>query len=238
MSPLSPFRAIVRAGALPMVLLVVGSCARFGRSETTLPDHMDQHQAQLSRMQTALVMGDLEGAREPARWLAEHTEHPDLPQGVMSPVEDMRAFARSVVRSASVSDAARCGAEMAAACGRCHQAAGSGPWLQHNTMPEMGRETAQHMQRHLWAMDRMWEGLIGASDQAWNRGATAFAEDPLSLEAGDSGNQEVLTLARQVHELGAVARLQPPDHRAGVYARLVVTCAQCHALVGLSRTLR
>lgn len=238
MLPLSPFRAIMRAGALPMTLLLVGGCALFGRSETTLPDHMDQHWNRLDQVQSALFIGDLEGAREPARWLAEHTEHPDLPQGVLSPVEDMRAFGRSVVRSTSVSDAARCAAEMAAACGRCHQAAGSGPWLQQNTMPEAGREARPHMRRHLWAMNRMWEGMAGASDQAWSRGATALAEDPLSLEVGDGGTQEVLALARQVHELGAVARAQPRNDRAGVYARLVVACAQCHSLMGVTATVR
>lgn len=233
MLPPDPCRALARAGALPTLLLLVGGCALFGRSQGTLPDHMESHWAQVGQVQTALVFGDLEGAREPARWLAEHPEHPDLPQGVMSPVEDMRAFARSVIRAGSLADASRCAAEMGAACGRCHQASGGGPRLLQNTMPETGTAPDKHMARHLWAADRLWEGLVAPSDQAWRLGANALAEDPLFVELGDQGSQEVLTLARQVHALGATARATQPDHRAGVYARLMVACAQCHGLLGV-----
>lgn len=226
-------RALARAGALPTLLLLAGGCALFGRSEGSLPDHMESHWTQVGQVQTALVFGDLEGAREPARWLAEHPEHPDLPQGVMSPVEDMRAFARSVVRAGSVADASRCAAEMGAACGRCHQASGSGPLVRQNTMPETGAAPQKHMARHLWAADRLWEGLVAPSEEAWRLGADALAEDPLFVDMGDHASTEVMTLARQVHALGATARNTQPDHRAGVYARLMVSCAQCHALVGV-----
>jgi cytochrome c553 len=29
-------------------------------------------------------------------------------------------------------------------------------------------------------------------------------------------------------------RLQDPDHRAGIYGRLLGTCARCHSLMGIT----
>ena len=227
-----PKRLTWRTAALPTLVLTAG-CALFASAESTLPEHMVGHWAQAGEIQTALVHGDLEAAREPARWLAEHPEHPGLPQGVLSPVEDMRAFARSVLRAESIADAARCTAEMAAACGRCHQASDGGPKLDGASMPPSGPTSVQHMGRHLWAADRMWDGLVGPSDRMWQLGATALAEDPLFLDTGDTENHEVATLAKEVHALGVTARNQMPDSRAGLYGRLLVTCARCHALVGV-----
>lgn len=227
-------------GALLLVLAcLAASCAAFGRSESTLPQHMDAHFTEVSEVQTALVAGDLEATRKPARWLAEHEQHPDLPQGVKSPMEDLRAFARSVLRAQSVADASRCTGEMGAACGRCHAASGAGPHFRMESMAPSGETTSGHMMRHDWAMERMWEGLVGPSDQLWESGATALTADPIFVAGDDRGGKEALQLAREVHDLGATARLQEPDHRAGIYGRLLTTCAHCHQLVGIQvRTLR
>ncbi|MGD8322427.1 MAG: hypothetical protein PVJ02_18385 [Gemmatimonadota bacterium] len=194
---------------------------------------MDAHFSEVGAVQAALVAGDLEATREPARWLAEHDQHPDLPQGVNSPMEDLRAFARSVLRAASVADAARCTGEMAAACGRCHAAAGNGPTFRMTSMAPSGETTTGHMMRHDWAMERMWEGLVGPSDRLWEMGATALTADPIFVGGDERGGQEAMQLAREVHDLGATARTQEPEHRAGIYGRLLTTCARCHQLVGI-----
>lgn len=230
MSAPRPIREFVPRGLLPTLLFAAG-CAVFGRADSTLPEHMDGHWTQADQMRAALLFGDLDGSRESARWLAEHAEHPALPKGVLSPVEDMRAFARSVLRADIVADAARCTSEMAGACGRCHRASGTTVPVQENTMPASGLEPARHMLRHKWAADRMWEGLVAPSDRMWELGATALIEEPLF--AGDDA--EVQALARKIHGLGATARGQPADHRPGIYARLVATCAECHALMSVGR---
>lgn len=221
-------------GAFPLIfVLVAGACALSGRSGSTLPQHMEAHFQQVGEVQAALVAGNLEATRSPSQWLAEHQEHPDLPQGVKSPMEDLRAFARSVLRAQSVADAARSTGEMGAACGRCHTAAGAGPIFRVESMAPAGDTPSGHMMRHDWAMNRMWEGLVGPSDRLWETGATALTADPIILGGDERGGKEALQLAREVHDLGATARLQDPDHRAGIYGRLLTTCARCHQLMGI-----
>ncbi len=226
-------RSLVRVGALPLLLVAAGACAVLGRSGPSLSQDMDGHYTQVGMVQDAVVRGDLEAAREPARWLAEHPQHPDLPQGVKSPMEDMRMHARSVMRSVDVADAARATAEMAAACGRCHQATGAGPDPVLWTMAPAGQSAPRQMERHLWAVQRMWEGLVAPSDRQWQQGATALVDDPLFQEANVGGGPEVAKLAREVHDLGVTALQRGPDARAGVYGRLLSTCVTCHRQMGV-----
>ena len=90
------------------------------------------------------------------------------------------------------------------------------------------------MLRHAWGTDRMWDGLLTPSDALWESGATALSEDPLFLADDESGT-EAAVLAREVHLLAIEARrLQDPDHRAGIYGRLLGACARCHSLMGIT----
>ncbi len=226
--------SVARAGVALCLFAAAAACAALGRSGPSLVDHMDDHHSRSHEVQAALVRGNLSAARDPALWLAEHAQHPDLPQGVLSPVEDVRVFARSVTRAASLPDAARCASEMAAGCGRCHAAAGVDVRVQDGTMPPAGQAPTLHMLRHAWAADRMWDGLLNPSDALWESGSTALSEDPLFLADDETGTETAL-LARDVHLLGIEARrLQDPDHRAGIYGRLLRTCARCHSLMGIT----
>ncbi len=195
---------------------------------------MEGHYAQVGQVQEAIVKGDLDAARAPARWLAEHPQHPDLPQGVKSPMEDMRVQARSVVRAVDLTDAARATAEMAAACGRCHRSAGAGPDPETWTMAPPGAGAPRQMARHLWAVDRMWEGLVAPSDRLWQQGATALIDDPLFQGEDQAAGPDVARLAREVHDLGVTANGREADGRAAVYGRLLTTCTTCHRKMGIS----
>src|SRR5262245_53079650 len=73
-------------------------------------------------------------------------------------------------------------ANTAAVCGQCHAAAGSGP-----SFPEADDADAElglsdtlgdRMERHAWAANRMWEGLIAPSDSAWRAGSAELASVP------------------------------------------------------------
>ena len=83
------------------------------------------------------------------------------------------------------------------------------------------------MVRHLWAADRMWEGLVGPSDDAWLAGSSALAGS-LSLPSGNvRGPEELL---RQVGALAGEAETATgQEARAEIYGRLLGTCSQCHA---------
>lgn len=232
-SPKSLFGAGRLCAGLTIMGLLTG-CSLFGRSESTLEDHMQAHFSLVGEVQSAIIQGDLERARQAGLRLAEHPEHQDLPQGIKNPIEDVRAFSRSVSRSTSIQDAARCTAEIGAACGRCHRAAGVGPQLQTSVMPPPGAASGTHMLRHAWAADRLWEGLVVPSDRLWQAGAVALTEDPI-FSPDDIGGQEARVLAREIHDLGAEARrLEDPGMRSGILGRILGTCADCHALKGIT----
>jgi cytochrome c553 len=232
-SPTSSSGAGRLAAGLLLTALVTG-CALFGRSESTLDDHMQSHFSLVGEVQSAIIQGDLERAHQAALRLAEHPEHPDLPQGIENPIEDVRAFSRSVSRSPSIQDAARCTAEIGAACGRCHRAAEVGPRLETQVMPPPGAAAGTHMLRHAWAADRLWEGLVVPSDRLWEAGAVALTEDPI-FSPDDVGGQEAQVLAREIHDLGTEARrLEDPAMRSGIFGRVLGTCAHCHALKGIT----
>ncbi|MDH5589171.1 MAG: hypothetical protein OEZ65_02560 [Gemmatimonadota bacterium] len=231
----STLRPIAPGLAALFVVVALTDCASAPTSGNTLPAHMYAHYRQVGEIQTAVIRGEMESVRQPARWLATHEDHPDLPRGVLSPMDELRREARRVEISTTLEEAALGAAALGATCGTCHEAAGAGPRLEVRSMPARGMDTQGHMLRHLWAADRMWEGLIGPSDETWMAGAVALSEAPLHLEGGAEAPGEVSRLAAEVHTLGTEAhRTRDHSRRAGIYGRLLATCSRCHTLLEVS----
>ena len=121
------------------------------------------------------------------------------------------------------------------ACQNCNFAWKITLELGYDQKPPAWSDMESHMQRHQWAIDRLWEGLIGPSDAAWSRGIRMLAEAPLHGteatwdEPAAAGDE----LARRVHELGreAATALLPPA-RAAVYGEVLGVCADCHTRTG------
>lgn len=225
---LFPWRPI---GAAVAVLVICAACSVFSQSRRPLQEHMAFHFSEIGRVQAALVRGDLEAAREPARAIWLQTDHPDLPRGVDSPVHDLRRSAHRTASATTLEEAARATGEMGAACARCHHAAGTGPALAQE-FPPLGTSEVDRMARHRWAADRMWEGIIGDDDQVWLAGAQALTDSPL-VPASCPDCAAVQDLARDVHDLGMEARrVDRLQARAGLYGRLLTTCSGCHELLG------
>ena len=100
----------------------------------------------------------------------------------------------------------------------------------------VGPRLSTHMLRHVWAADRLWEGLFAADPRHWSRGAQVLMEDPLPFFARLRETPEVGRHAERVHELGAEA-LATDDRveRARIYGELIATCADCHRAMGVPR---
>ncbi len=210
-------------------LLAVGAAAC--ASSATLGDRMFDHFGRAGQIQSALIMGDLEGARRPASWLAEHEIAPDLGSVAEPWLEEIRGEARAVSDASSIDEAADATARLAAACAGCHTASDDGPRFRSAADPPDPRTRGAHMAGHLWAMDRMWEGLIGASDETWRAGARAIAgEEP---EPGFPGGGTAAVLARAVHDQAARAEGAPARDRPAAYAEMIKACASCHTLSGV-----
>jgi cytochrome c553 len=212
-----------RVGAALVAAITVTSC---GETETTV-DHMERHFDEVEAVKAAVIAGDLTVAQQQAEWLAGHEAVAGLPGDWEPHVAQLQAAARDVVEAPDIAAAAAATGEMALACGACHTAVGEITTFAFLAQPEEAGVTG-HMMRHGWAMDRMWKGLIGPSNEAWMEGVRGFAESPLQ-----GGTDETRGLGRQTHELAAQGGdAADPAARAAIYSEMLTTCAGCHTAAG------
>jgi len=118
----------------------------------------------------------------------------------------------------------------AVACGGCHEANQVRPAWPDAPLPTGAPGTIEHMLRHAWAADRMWEGLLLSSSEHWARGARVLLESPLTdLKPTEKPPVEVAGFAQRVHDLGADALgEQTPAQRGALYGDFIAQCGSCH----------
>jgi cytochrome c553 len=127
--------------------------------------------------------------------------------------------------------------QMARICGDCHLAYGVQLEFGYDSLPSEDLEdVVTHMQRHLWAVDRLWEGLIGPSDRAWNRGADMLVDEPLTpddVTITIEQHAEISNITRRIHAPGGIsAATVTPDARSGLFGEVLGLCAGCHVMLG------
>ncbi|MBT8445049.1 MAG: hypothetical protein KJO13_09895 [Gammaproteobacteria bacterium] len=233
---------ITIAAGLVLVAIIVGLSlvAADNASEeelTVVAEHMHSHVDKVIALKAAVINGDLESAREPATWLAEHKAPIGMPSAWAPYEEDMRRFADVAATAADLETAAMAVSEIGQACGDCHIASGFRVSFGYAKPPPQALENnVTQMQRHLWAADRMWASLIGPSDAAWDSGTGLLAEVNLKADqlTRDPRKQprvgELVQAARAVGETGR--NLESVEGRTDVYGEFLAICANCHALTG------
>jgi hypothetical protein len=213
------------AGALLALIVALTAC---GQSETAA-EHMQEHFARVEAVRDAIIEGDLEATKEPASWLAGHEAMEGVPDGWEQHVTQMQRTAQMVVDAEDIETAASATAAMGGICGGCHQGLDEGAQFTIVVVPSEESGVVAHMLRHEWAADRLWEGLIGPSEESWTAGSEALGEAALDPE---DAPDEVGVLAQRVHELGTEAtETLGFNDRAAVYGQLITTCAQCHIMM-------
>jgi len=202
---------------------------------SALADHMHGHLDQISAIKAAVIAGRLEDTREPANWLAAHEEPEGLPGAWLPYVEEMRHYAAMAAAADNLVTAAAAVGEIGRICGDCHRASGFTVAFGYDERPPQDVQNVRtQMQRHLWAADRMWDGLVGPSDVAWKRGTDILAE--VQLEASDvtdSADQQtpVTNLLRRARSFGEIgSQATSVELRSGLYGEFLSLCATCHSL--------
>ena len=202
----------------------------------TASAHMGGHFAKVTEAHNALLRGDLEAAKEPAKWIAEHQELAGLPASSGPAIDEMRNGARQIAEAGDIPAAARGAAAMAVACGKCHVASGVTPKYPQAAPEAAKSEAAAHMLEHQHALDLLYRGLVGPSDQAWADGAKALKAAPLAgakLPKDPQLTKERLAAEAAVHALAdKAAAAATAEARIDVYGKLAADCASCHALHG------
>jgi len=172
--------------------------------------HMHENFGLVRAIDHLLVRGKLAEARDLARGLAAAPDEPGMASNATTTEAALRALTK-----------------VGAACATCHAASG--------TLPDLGTPPAAppdhatvdaRMARHRWATDRLWEGVMGLSDDAWTAGLDVLVATPLpGTELGAARQPFARTLQRDARR----ARTAKSSERAATYGDLLVTCAGCHA---------
>lgn len=230
-----------RIAALACSLMLVTSAGAGQHAEeepvSAFAAHMHGHLDEVGAIKAAVIAGDLEGVIEPATWLATHEEPAGMPQAWQPYVEEMRLYAARAANAKDLVTAASAVSEIGRSCGGCHQATGFKVAFGMDERPPSDVQNLRtQMQRHLWAADRMWDGLIGPSDAAWQRGNDILTE--VQLTAGDITDEPakkaqvsgLVARARSLGEQGSMAT--SAELRSGLYGEFLALCASCHSLTG------
>jgi cytochrome c553 len=219
--------------------LALVACSDSDEPDTDMDDvssHMQEHFDKVTEVREALVIGDLEGAHEPATWLAEHPPFADLPPNWERYLDSVRVSALEVLGAEGLQDASYATATMAVACGDCHLQNGIADQFNAPAQPPQEETVRAHMQRHQWALERMWQGLLGPSATAWDEGVSMLADVPLSAHESidDSNEGDALEqLAKTVHARAAMGFVaDTTEKKAQVFGDVLAACGGCHQQAG------
>ena len=221
----------IRVGAVVLLAGALGAC----RPSPSTRDVMWMHFERVGEMESAVIDGNLERAKAVSGVIAGMDSIPDLPSSAKSYEVALKDQARIGAVAPDLTAAGRSVAGMGKSCGDCHRALSRGPHFARTSQPIRSDQPATGaMLRHRWAMDQMWDGLIGPSDSAWIRGAAAMQEESTYLELirpnvprGDA----MRSMAQSLRGMGARAQdATDPEQRAVMYGRLLTTCVSCHDL--------
>lgn len=191
---------------------------------------MEDHFMLTKVARDAVIAGDLAAVRDPLHVLADYAYPSELPESWRGSLLQLRETARKTAEATSLDAAAKGVAAMARVCGDCHLKNTGDAELGASSEPLAARSEAlqERMERHVLALDRMWIGLTGPSEDAWRDGAAVLAHAPARV---DAATPEVRAALLELRTLGTRATQAKSTHaRAEVYARMLSKCARCHAL--------
>jgi hypothetical protein len=196
--------------------------------------HMKEHFTRATKMQDAVLAGNLSQAQAQARWLANHKE--ETPDSWQPYVMTFQSEASAVADAKSIDQAAAAVGRLAADCGDCHAAHKAKPHIGSSPIVGPAGSVKEHMTAQLEALDRLWDGLMIPSDQAWTEGAkllakVAVSQRSLQKEGLDKADSATV-LAESLRQLSAsAAKATTKGERSTTYAELLSTCVACHVSV-------
>lgn len=206
-------------------------------SEVEMVAAMEAHYNVVILAHDALLQGDLDAFRAQLALVPEQQLPPGSPEAWLLLHERLHEAARAGANVADLGAAAGALSSVVLACGQCHAALGTGP-VYPAPAPDDGAtalETA--MRDHAWATERLWEGVTGPWDNAWERGANALAQIEIFGEDDLTTNysEDLRSREQALREIGQQATSTTGiGERAALYGRLLSTCGECHQAIGVT----
>jgi hypothetical protein len=190
---------------------------------------MARHFDDLRVVEQLLIANKLDDARTRAFLLTRPVTDPGMaPWDVQS--KRVIAAAFELTKAPTIDAACRSEARVAEACAECHARVQKLPvFPAAPTLPADRATIETKMARHQWAADRLWEGMVGASDGPWYAGLDVLATTPVPWAPAD----DAAGRAKHLREVARAAQGQRSTEtlhdRAVAYGEIMVTCAACHA---------
>lgn len=202
-------------------------------SSTSSPEalefSMQQHFTGVSEIKNAVIAGDLETVHEAAQRLVEREAEATYPVAWRPHASDLLQAAQAVATADDIPTAAARTARLSATCGACHVTLDAVPSFPMGLEPSEEDTLAAQMERHQWAADRLWEGIVGPSTEAWIRGSEVFPSIPTCETAFEAEGEYARSLCTKVTLLGQRAKsAASPSDQARIYGEFLGTCATCH----------
>lgn len=184
----------------------------------------------LSRaIERLLVHGALDEARALARSLANTAEPPAMEVWARETAV-VRGRAAALADAPGIDEACRRAARLSEACATCHVAAAATPAFDAFAKAPPDQPTVDaRMARHRWAVDRLWEGMVGNADRPWQAGLDVLAVTALPFPVAPGDRAGLASRLQQLADQARHRRLATPAERAQVYGEVLVTCAACHS---------
>lgn len=203
---------------------------------------MREHFERAREARQAIIAGDIDAAKTEMAWLANNDPATgEIPESGRPHLEHMREKARAFAAATTLTDAGQALGRMLTHCGDCHKSVNGGPNFAMPPLPE-GDALADRMQKHRWAADRMWEGLVVQDEETYDAGANALTDVIIRQEELPQGVAEparLQAIADNVRNLaGEGAEAADWPARADVYGRFIATCATCHRMMGVGAFAR
>ena len=225
---------------LSILLLAIAACSTGYADEppgkqfehdTMARFHMHENYALFAAIERLLVRGKLDDVRDLARAIGIAPDEAGL-SAWATQAATVRDRAIAVATATNVDEACRRTAKLAEACASCHVGTNAVPEFREPPRLPPDRPTVEgRMVRHVWAVERIREGVIGAVDEPWRAGLDVLAQAPLPWATAEA---ERAPLAKKLHDLADRARqragIDTNADRARTYGELLVTCAACHAV--------
>jgi len=204
-------------------------------TEVEMVAWMEAHYSAVILAHDALLQGNLEAFKSQLALVPEQQLPPGSPEEWQPFQSRLQAAASEGEKVTDLDSAATTLASVVLACGTCHTALGTGPTYAAPAPRDGSDVLEEAMLEHQWVTERMWEGVTGPWDNAWERGAEALAEIQVF---GDLGPEFIVSdeLRRREQELREICEEAKTttalDARAALYGRLLSTCGDCHRLIG------
>lgn len=191
--------------------------------------HMRDHYDMLRAIEHLVIRDDLYDVKVIARSIGDGLDEPGLERW-KSQVGFARANARELASAPSNDEACWRTARLAATCANCHiDAHVDNIFSSPPPKPPDGTALDARMARHVWAADRLFDGVIGGANDSWRSGLDVLAETPPPFSVLDTDR---VALAARLQDLADQTRKHAAKDdfaaRAHAFGEILVTCSACH----------